>query len=61
MSTYEQGRKAGLEEAAQLLDVLELADPSGLSRKEQLRILDTLTTAAKHCRALKRQRKEEEG
>jgi hypothetical protein len=47
-----QGRKRGIKEAADLVGVLELGDPSGLSRREQLRILDVLATAEKMLRKL---------
>ena len=38
------------EEAADLIEVMELADPSGLSRREQLRIYDIIQKLADLCR-----------
>ena len=37
-----QGRVEGLREAADYVEVQELANPSGMTRKEQLRIYDIL-------------------
>ncbi len=35
-----------MEDAAKLVEVIELGDPSGLTRREQLRIYDILLNAA---------------
>lgn len=48
---------AVLEEAANLVEVLELGSPSGLSRKEQLRIYDILAKVEKMIRDLAQERR----
>lgn len=48
---------AVLEEVANLVEVLELGSPSGLSRKEQLRIYDILAKVEKMIRDLAQERR----
>lgn len=45
-AAYADGRHDGMEEAADLAEVQELADPSGLSRGEQLRIYSAIRQQA---------------
>ncbi len=48
------GRRAMAEEAAGLVESLEILDPSRLSRREQLRIYDVLQKAAESAQKVRR-------